>query len=234
MNTPLRLSALLILGALCAVRLSAAVESFKVEATVKPPLSPTMLMEGITEGKLVVAVDVSAEGQLTDCLVLAYTHPGLVTPCLDAIKQWKFTPARIDGVPVPAQAELTINYSAQGVVVSRSSITDIDQQLQRMFGYRFARRPGYAGELDSAPTRLTTVTPAYAKDAEKQGVRGTVTVFFYIDENGDVRMPCVEAGAHPYLSDAAVAAVRSWKFQPPMAHGKPVLVAARQDFKFGQ
>jgi len=57
-------------------------------------------------------------------------------------------------------------------------------------------------------------------------------VYFYIDEKGAVRMPAVDASANPYLSDIAVAAVREWRFEPPTSRGKPVLIAASQEFNF--
>jgi TonB family protein len=234
MNTPRKFFALIALSAVAAVRLSAAFESFKIEVTSKPQLSPVMQMDGITEGTVMIAVDVSAEGQLTDFLVLGTTHPALVRPVVEALREWKFTPARLDGVPVAVQTDLTVNFSAQGVVVSRPPVIDLDQYVQRMFGYRFAWWRRSSRDLDKMPTPLSPIAPKYAVAAEKDGVRGMVRVHFFIDETGSVRMPAVEGEAHPYLSAMALAAMREWRFTPPMSHGKPVLVAARQDFTFSQ
>lgn len=234
MKSLLQLSALFVLGALSAARLFAGIEPFKIEPTYVPRLSPVMEMEGITEGRLVVVIDVDETGKLTDTLVLGYTHRGLVRPCIEALKQWKITPARLDGKAVAAQAQLTINYSAEGVVISRTTMEDIDNRMQRAFGYRLETTAVSPNRLDAALKPLSQPTPLYAAEAEKQGVRGTVNVYFYVDETGAVRMPSVNADAHPYLSDAAVTAVRSWKFQPPTADGRPVMIAARQDFQFGK
>jgi TonB family protein len=151
---------------------------------------------------------------------------------VEALKQWKITPARVDGEAVSVQAEITLNFRAEGVVISRPSMLEIENHLQRMFGFRMLAHPCAPADLDTVPTRLNTVVPAYAKQAEKEGVRGTVQVHFYIDETGAVRMPAVDGSVHPYLSNIAVEAVREWKFSPPTSHGKPVLVAARQDFQF--
>jgi len=47
-------------------------------------------------------------------------------------------------------------------------------------------------------------------------------------------MPAIAtAGEHPYLAEQAVLAVRHWKFAPPTSKGRPVLVAAAQEFDFG-
>jgi TonB family protein len=83
------------------------------------------------------------------------------------------------------------------------------------------------------PTRIVGDAPRYAVEAAKQGVRGSVAVYFYIDEKGEVRMPAVQTGPHPYLMEIAVDALKSWKFEPPTSRGRPVLVAAAQIFDFG-
>ena len=100
---------------------------------------------------------------------------------------------------------------------------------ERQLAYRLPR----GNELDRAPVRVTTVNPEYATEAAKQGVRGKVQVYFYIDEKGEVRLPSVMVDAHPYLSDIAVTALRHWRFEPPTRHGTPVMIAVSQQFDFG-
>ena len=229
-----KISVLLALGALSTLSMSAEFESFKVEVTFVPQLSPVMLMEGVTEGTVVIAIDLSATGEITDHLVLGTTHRALVAPCVDALKSWKFTPARYDGVPVPVQTDLTVNYSAKGVVVSRAAVLDLNQHVQQIFGYRFESRRRPVRELDQALAPLSVTAPKYAIQAEKEGVRGQVRVHFYIDEHGAVRLPSIEGDAHPYLSQQALQAIREWRFAPPTARGKPVLVSVRQDFQFSR
>jgi TonB family protein len=179
-------------------------------------------------------VSISADGELTDLLPIAYTHPGLVRTVSEAMKEWKFTPPKRDGVPVAIQTELTINFSAEGVVISRNAQIEVEQYLRQAFGHRLAMKRKSASELDAVPAMIAQVSPKYAKQAEQEGVRGKVTVHFYIDETGAVRMPSVEGDAHPYLAQQAVEAVREWRFAPPRSRGKPVLVSARQDFEFSK
>jgi len=64
---------------------------------------------------------------------------------------------------------------------------------------------------------------------------GKVSVEFYIDETGRVRMPSVDLEtneAYEDLSATAIAAVGQWQFEPPTVKGRPVLVVAHQDFTF--
>ena len=60
-----------------------------------------------------------------------------------------------------------------------------------------------------------------------------MVVRFYIDEQGNVRLPSVTGQPNAYLTEQAMAAVREWKFAPVTSRGQPVLVAAQQEFTFG-
>lgn len=234
MKTVPTLSALFVVVSLAASPLFAAIESIKIVPTIKPQPSPAMLMDGVTEGTVIFAIEVSAEGKLTDWMVLGSTHPTLIRPCAEILQDAEIKPARLDGSPVAAQADVTVTYKAEGVVISGPAVLNLDQHMRRIFGYRLASKRRSSTELDTAPTPLSSVAPKYAKDAEKDGVRGKVQVHFYIDETGAVRMPAVEGEAHPYLSEMAIAAVREWRFAPPTSHGRPVMVAARQEFDFSK
>lgn len=234
MKASLKLACVFLVGALSSVACAGEIQPLKIEATTKPQLSPVMLMEGVTHGRVVFAIDVNEQGQITDWMVLASSHRALVAPCIEALKEWKITPATRDGQPVPVQTEISIDYTAEGVVISRTLMMDVDQHMQRLFGLRMDQPGRLTNKLDAGPTRVTTVAPRYAKEAEAKGVRGKVQVHFYIDETGAVRMPSIEESPDPYLSEMAIAAVREWKFEPPTSRGQPVLVAARQEFNFGK
>jgi TonB family protein len=234
MKRILQLSALLALGAALATQAGAAFESIKFDSDNRMPMFPVALVgEGITRGQAIIAISVSAEGKLTDWLVLGYTQKSLAQSCIEALKQWKMSPARLDGEPVPVQARLTFNFTVDGAVISFNVINHFLYDRYAALGDgRLEYRVHNAGEIDRVPARVSTPAPLYAAEAEKQGVRGKVLVHFYIDEQGVVRLPSVEAGAHPYLSEQAVAAVREWRFEPPTRYGRPVLIAASQEFDF--
>ena len=230
---PLKNLAAVALGVLALGRLGAAVESARIESTFVPSFNPVLLNRGVTEGKLALVIDISEDGKVTDWLVLGYTDPEMVGFFVDAIKVWDITPARIDGKPVASQMALNLSVSAEGVVVSRSLQENIEALVRRLSGNPINYLRSSARDLDRPLVRINGVAPKYAEQAEKEGVRGKVMVRFYIDEHGAVRMPSIEAGAHPYLAVQAVAAVREWTFEPPTSKGRPVLVAASQEFDFG-
>ncbi len=211
----------------------AAFEPVGIVVTQEPQLPARLRMEGLTNGQVIVVVDIDPEGKLTDWLVLGASHRELIRPSLEALQNWRFRPARYDGLPVMAQLQITLDISQTGAVISRTAAETVSDWVQKIGGRRYDYRVCPAGEIDHPPVALTTVAPRYPAEAEKQGVRGRIKVFFYIDEQGTVRMPAVPADTQPYLSYVAIKALREWKFEPPTSRGRPVLVAAAQEFSFG-
>ena len=64
----------------------------------------------------------------------------------------------------------------------------------------------------------------YPKAAQRVGIQGTVIVEVVIDTEGCVRRPRILKGVPLGLDGAALAAVRSWTFQPATMDGRPVAV----------
>lgn len=67
-------------------------------------------------------------------------------------------------------------------------------------------------------------TPAYPAIAKAARASGTVTVQIVVDESGNVVSASAVSG-HPLLQQAAVQAVRGWKFTPTLLSGQPVKVS---------
>ena len=73
--------------------------------------------------------------------------------------------------------------------------------------------------LISSPKQI-----AYPRWALRQGWQGEVVIAIEILTNGSVgRSQVMNSSGHQVLDDAAVKAVKTWKFQPAMREGKSVL-----------
>lgn len=77
--------------------------------------------------------------------------------------------------------------------------------------------------VEEHPEALTRVSPAYPDEARRAGVDGTVMVQALVLRDGNVGDTRIVKSV-PGLDDAAVAAVRQWRFKPGMAKGQPVAV----------
>lgn len=230
MKPVLRLALLLLLAPALGAALFTPIT---IEVTEEPQMPAALRMNGLSDGRVNVAIDIGPDGRPTDWLVLSASHRELIRPCVVALQRWRYTPARYEGQPVPAQLRLEIELSQTGIVVSRSVLDTMADMMERLGGRPYDYQNCPASEIDRLPVPVSTVAPRYALEAEKEGVRGRVKVYFYIDEKGDVRMPAVPADTHPYLSSVAIEALKGWKFEPPTRRGRPVLVAAAQEFSFG-
>jgi len=70
------------------------------------------------------------------------------------------------------------------------------------------------------------VQPVYPELARKMNLTGTVKVEVVVSPNGSVKEAKV-VGGHPVLANAALDAVRKWRFEPAAAESSGVV-----DFKF--
>ena len=81
------------------------------------------------------------------------------------------------------------------------------------------------------PKLIYKVQPQYPTQAKTDGIQGTVTLQAIITKDGTMGELKVLAG-HPFLVDAAVAAVRQWRYTPTLLEGKPVEVMTTVDVIF--
>lgn len=192
---------------------------------------------GISSGEARVSLQVDEKGRLTDHLVTAYSHEAFAESAVDALKRWKYDPAYWNGEPRAATLDLTFDFEVQGLVVVDMSVSSyVEMRHAQLAPGTYAYRARTLSELDGIPTPSTVVAPVYPLDRSGTPRPAKVTVTFYIDEQGRVRLPAVSRetteNAGENFAAAAVDAVSKWQFEPPMSRGRPVLVAARQEFNF--
>jgi protein TonB len=71
-----------------------------------------------------------------------------------------------------------------------------------------------------APKLLRKVTPEYPPLASAARITGVVIIEAHVDVHGNVKTATVLRGA-PLLDEAALAAVRQWRYQPLLLNGEP-------------
>lgn len=83
-----------------------------------------------------------------------------------------------------------------------------------------------AGKDVTAPKLVSKVMPAYPESAREKRIEGIVIVQTEIDKQGNVTNASVHQGIEgeegKALGEAAIAAVKQWKFEPALKNGKPV------------
>jgi len=78
---------------------------------------------------------------------------------------------------------------------------------------------------------IRDVTPQYPTEAGRARLEGTVVLMAVIDKDGSVKDVRVESGL-PILAQAAIDAVRQWRYKPYLVDGEPVEVDSRITINF--
>ena len=78
---------------------------------------------------------------------------------------------------------------------------------------------------DATPPRARAGNdrPPYPEDARREGLEGTVVLRILIDTAGEVDEVEVMSGEEPFLGPA-IAAVKSWSYEPAIVEGRPTAV----------
>ncbi len=127
-------------------------------------------------------------------------QPLLEQAAVAALRQWKYAPYMINGNAKAVIFTVTITFALDA--------KKEDAQSAKNFAER--------------PKRISAVNPVYPEEALKQRIQGVVLVEATIDEKGDVVAAKAMPGKvqQPLLAEAALTAVRQWKFEPIIKGGK--------------
>ena len=87
------------------------------------------------------------------------------------------------------------------------------------------------GGVIPAPQKLFDVRPVYSENAQAAGIQGTIILGVVIGEDGAVTETVVLRSI-PELDQAAVDAVRQWRFEPTLVNGEPVEVEMNVTVQF--
>jgi len=88
---------------------------------------------------------------------------------------------------------------------------------------RLATDPVYSlKEVDQAPIATSQQQAVYPKTLRTQRLEGSVDVGFTITSKGVVQDPHAVSSTNEAFEQAAIDAVKKWKFKPGMKDGKPV------------
>ena len=84
----------------------------------------------------------------------------------------------------------------------------------------------------SPPRPLNQPAPEYPDEARRKKLSTIVTVAMVVDETGVPRRVMVVTPAGHGFDQAAIAAVKKWRFKPAMIEGKPVAVEIKSEVDF--
>ena len=203
----------------------------RLDRFVVPEFPAFLRQAGILQGTVVAAIGSDGRGRPDDILVLESTDPRFTTAALEAIREWRFAPAATNPSD-PPQSVPVVRFLFTTGAVSVVPLT---------VGSSGSRRPVRAetpielpnfSHLDQVPSALSQPAPEFPPALRQRVTAGTVVVKYFVDATGRVRLPTVISASDAGLAQAALAAVRQWRFEPPRIDGRPVIALERHSFQF--
>ena len=194
------------------------------------------------EGTVVLWLVVDANGLPQEIKVQHSLGMGLDEEAIKAVRQWRFQPALKDGKPIPVMVNVQVNFRLDGKpgvqhASSPSPGGDGSAVTPALSGRPPASAPGSSpqqvqiGQAVSQGLLISKVQPTYPPLARQARVQGTVVLHAVIGKDGSVQDLQVVSG-HPMLIQAAMDAVKQWRYKPYLLMGKPVQVQTTINVNF--
>ncbi len=184
------------------------------------------VQSGKTTGLLSMYISVDRQGQVREAYPLNSDNAGLQDSARDQLLRWKLKPMAVKGVPVQVEAALTFRFEttqSQNLADVGPAVASPDDALTK----KVTVSPGLLrGFLVSSPQ------PEYPEEAKKGRIQGKVVLALVIDRSGIPRDIRVLSSPFPALTDAAIAAVSRWRYQPYKLNGTPVEVQSNVEVNF--
>ena len=201
------------------------------------PVYPEAARKAGVEGVVILEATTDTYGRVASVKVLR-GDPLLGQAAVDALEQWVYEPMVIDGKPKPVVFTVTMRFTldeknkpeVSGVVGGvaggveggveggvaggvQGGVAGIEDQ--KRFEGDAVRAVG-----DVKPPKIVKqVDPVYPDEARKAGVEGVVILEAKADEQGNVVDARILRSVAP-LDQAAIDAVKQWKYEPLVIGGK--------------
>ena len=189
--------------------------------------SPEGRVAGL-EGTVYLAGTVTADGSARDLHVVQPLGLGLEAAAIAAASQWKFEPARINGVPTTSSTTIRVNF----LLKSR-------QSRWHLLRVAFAAPEGVSRPhfLNAPYPRGEGIGPAAADAARllaAMGRQAVATLAFDVDEAGRPVRIRIQEASEPVWGEQAVSLVSRWQFSPAEKDDKPVSTPCMVDLVWGE
>jgi len=176
------------------------------------PTYPDEAKEAELEGAVVVEATTDEKGNVKKVKIVKGEHDILNKAAADAVKQWKYEPMLIDGVPHGIQFTVTCRFSLDDKKTSASAADEV-------FVKRDAPPVRAVGDV-KPPKLIKKVEPIYPETAKKDKIQGVVVLEATTDIYGKVVNAEILRSV-PELDRAAIDAVKQWVYEPMIIDGEP-------------
>jgi TonB family protein len=200
------------------------------------PIYPDSARQAGLQGEVVLQIIVDEHGYVTAAEVVRATPPGIFEDAaLRAILQWRFEPARAEGKPIKVRMGQRMDFSLRDRPVSPVPPPPLPAPRQEPPPPPLRVRSDTPIFLawETAPKIIEAPAPVYPDSARQAGLEGKVVLVIVVDEQGRVIEAKVFRAEPPgVFEQAALEAVRKWRFEPALQRSKPIKVRMAQEVVF--
>jgi TonB family protein len=196
------------------------------------PVYPEAARKAGVEGLVILEATTDTYGRMADVKILRGVE-ALNQAAIDAVKQWVYEPMVINGKPQPVVFTVTVRFrlddkktpSVEGGVVGgveggvvggvAGGVAGGVEEMKKFEGDAVRA----VGQIQP-PKLIKQVNPVYPEKARQARVEGIVILEAKADEQGNVTDARILRSI-PVLDQAALDAVKQWKYEPMLIDGKP-------------
>jgi protein TonB len=192
------------------------------------PLSKRM--EGI-EGQVVLQFVIDRTGRVVNPTVSASTVPEFNEYALEAVRDWRFLPALVEGKPVDLEVAYPVTFASEkgSLGAAPGSVFSV---LDLIFDTYYVKGPDGYTPAEFEVTPIHRQVPQRPVDDDGELISGRVTVSFTVSTEGQVENAKVVESTATELEMPALTAIKYWQFIPRIREGKPVRGQVRQVLSF--
>lgn len=191
----------------------------------KDPFYPPFVQRAGLVGKVKIEFIVDKEGNVVEPYILESNNPWFERPTIDAVLQWKFSPAKKGGRPVNMRCQQLITFDLWGGGKS--------PELWRVVKSKNHDKLPPEFQWDTPAMPKTTLFPVYPFEELQAGVEGKAVVNYIVGPNGQVLRANVREATTPEFGMAVMAMIDAWQFSPAKnKKGTPVYANNAVEYSF--
>ncbi|MEX0325001.1 MAG: energy transducer TonB [Puniceicoccaceae bacterium] len=176
------------------------------------PMPEKLEASGYEPGKeYAVGLSLYPNGTVQDIQFLTVLNRQEALSAINAFRQWRVEPASAN------------KGNFHGIKVTYTYLEDEPTAVMLKDIENIVRTP---------PKPIKRPAPHYPSKLRREGLQGYAIVEFVVCKKGRVPTARAAIATHPWFGEAAVAAVRKWKFEPATLDGEPVATYVRVPIPF--
>jgi len=197
-----------------------------------PPVYPPLAQQARIQGTVVLNVIIDKTGNVSNIRLIS-GHPMLAPAAMEAVRQWKYAPYELNGEAVEVETQVKVEFElgensappqvalpgASGGGVVFGVIGSIAKPLE-------GERVSEAAMRRLRVRKSDPIVPAAYAD-----IQGTVVLDERVNTLGAVEQ-VIRISGPPSLAQAAMLAVKDWKYLPYVKDGKAISVVSTVQLTF--